>query len=288
MRLIYGVLSIIIFVIVVIVFLNFIYIENFTNYSDSLFTNNIDNNILKFSNPLNEDVDKHLYNKLLNIDSAFKSIKYLEGVSWEQWKTGISNGIQITHKNKLQKVLDESDINSTIIYCKLNKKSQGSTHKQLSLIDSDVVIYNKGKCYADHVKILYVYDISSENVDIINCILIGKISENDIYMKTSLTNDRNYSKFEQNDFMYGGDIITIEDNIDEITSHDLQVQKLLYNKLMKSHESVSDDLKRNIEYTNNQNIVRKHFLNNMLNNTQAINHNNIYKNYPYGEDFSIK
>lgn len=282
MNFLYGTIAFVIFIAIIVAFFNFIYIENFTNGENNLYYKDVDENILYYSTPVEEGVDIHIYNRLLKVDNSFNSIKYIEGTSWEDWQINSSTQINKTQCDIINKKLMDMSVITNIIYFKLNKLCKCKYDKHLYLIDCDLVLFKKGACSAEHVKMLYVYNEVVHTIDIINCILVGKINENNAFMKNTGI-DEKYQKVSSNDFKYTHDIIKIDD---DTTSQDLEVQKLLYNKIMKTHEVIPEDLRKNIEYTNNQNEVRKMFINKMLNNnSQLINEKNKFRNYPHSDDF---
>ena len=290
MNLLYGIVSILIFITIVLVLLYFIYyVEKFTNIPDYIYEN-VNENILDYSNPLDNQKDMHKYHELFKIDNSFNSIKYIEGVSWDNWKHILPKDNQFqkyseTIENAITDKLRSCNLNAKNIYFKMNKYRNDNVNKKFLIFDIDLVLYKKTNNFAEHIKILCVYNLNTDKVTFINFIIIGIISENNLFMK-NIERNGNYKR-KNNNFKYDGEVLKTEDNCENIKSHDLQVQKCLYNKIMHNYE-ISPDLKKNIEYTRDQNLVRKMFIHSMLNNDQSINSNNIFKNYPIKDDFNCE
>ena len=114
--------------------------------------------------------------------------------------------------------------------------------------------------------------------------LVGAICEDKIYMKSNENNKnmveipRKYSHIPDNAFE--------PESQKCISTQDMQVKDLLYDKLQDTHVTHEDDdnYKKNQEYIRNQNIVRNMFLNDLKNDVKTTNK---FKKYPYTNDFEI-
>lgn len=252
----------------------------------------VNNNILKSSIML-QDTDDNKYKNLFQ-DNLFNTIKYTDsanGIIWSKWQRG---DVSIATKNIKEFVENKLKIFSKtakIIFCKLNRYKENINKKSELLLEYDIVFYNKIDKFADHSKILCVFNLQTKQIEIVHYNVVGKIHEDKIYMqnteenidKDTYMNLSGYTQQEKN-------ILKLEDTYESAYSEDNKTIDILYSKIT-SEEYDNDDYIRNVRYTNNQNIVRKALLEKMLKDDscdKGDNKDSVYKKYPYSNDFILE
>jgi hypothetical protein len=286
--LMYKVLSLSALILVILLMYYLVVVEKFENPEDDLKpvnSNILENSIIIQDTAESRELSQFYKNIIGYTNSLNKTIKYTQGIVWSEWQTLSSTTDAVSRVTKL--ICDSikekiKPLGVNVIHHVLNKYKRS---KSDILIDYDFVFYKKSDSFAVHSKILCCYNIDSNKFEIVYFKLIGKISDDMIYIKSESMQDDEFAKFQYND-RYVTDIIS-EDTYSCISSEDKQVENLLYNKLMNYNEN-HEDYKKNIEYGINQNNVRKMFLNNMNADKNPMNTNNIYKKYPYKNDFVIQ
>ena len=252
----------------------------------------------KIHNWVNDDIlehsistcDKQLEKKLFDIlckkkTCLYDNIKYIEGITWTVWM----KNVEFTWLTELSHQIHNyvfQKLHTKIIYFKLKKYKKNINNSKDLLLDLDFVLYPKNRPYANHINIICMYYMQSQSFDILYLKVLGTISQDKIHMTTN-TEEAEYSKVES-DIVYHA-CSEVEDSFEEMTTHDDQVQDILYDKLMNTKylkdESDSEDYWKNVEYMKNQNIVRNMFLKDKQTNKGCMK--DTYKKYPYCNDFEI-
>lgn len=286
--LMYQVLSFFALLLVMLLMYYLVVVEKFENPQDDLKpvnTNILENSIIFQDTAETRELSQFYKNVMGCTNSLDKTIKYTQGIDWSEWQILNSTTDAVNRVTKLicdsiKEKIKPYGIN--VIHHVLNKYKRS---KSDILIDYDFAFYKKSDSFAVHSKVLCCYNMNSNKFEIVYFKLIGKISDDMIYIKSESIQDDEFAKFQHND-RYATDIIS-DDTYSCISSEDIQVQNLLYNKLMNYNEN-HEDYKKNIEHGINQNNVRKMFLNNRDANKNPMNTNNIFKKYPYKNDFVIQ
>lgn len=268
-----------------------------------IYTEKFDNNVRE-SKTINPDLLSHSvmlqnnqteeYETLLNKDSLNNSIKYSEGMKWDKWIIVDSSDVLSVITDRVKQYIETFDIQRHIIFCKLNRYKLSLNEKDFILLDYDIVLYNKQQQHADHGKLICVFK-DKKGIDIIHFKVFGKINEDYIYMKNNPNQNISYSSYNQLN-LYKGDFLDSDDTNESMCSHDNQVKKLLYNKLMQNTIVNRDD----VDFINNQKhkrahkIVRNMFIKGLKKTSASDSEPNpgfadvsLYKAYPYKNDFTI-
>ena len=260
--------------------------ENFVNidpilYTDKAIFNYVNKNILDHSIiNKNTQLEKHLNNLFISSKNRlFKQIKYIEGIQWSSWNTNISQFDDISYQlcnyinNKLK---------SNIIYFSLKRYKENINDNNEYILDYHFVYNNKKLLDAYHICVICIYNLSNNNFNIINIKVNGIISSDKIYMYNTNENNIIYYNAPFNNFSINEEL---ENTYEDITSHDKQVENILYRNLMDKQDTEKcDDYIKNINYENNQNIIKNFLIKDKYKNNKIIN---CYKNYPYKADFTI-
>lgn len=265
--------------------------EAYINDDNIGLKNFINNDIIEYSI---KKIDINYENKLKNILLNKKNIlidiiKYTndDNKLWSKWiksdeysnEKKLSEICNYFYHAMKQKLLSE---NIQILYYKLNKLKYNNDKL---LLDNDFVFYKDRDTNAYHINIISIADLYSNNINILYIHMIGIINQDKINQYIYLSQNDKYSYVNlYNSFI--DDNTSQYDSFNSLKSHDKDLENILYKKL-KNDEIDNEDYKRNIIYTNNQNIVRKMFLENLNNDESDLNSKNKYKNYPYKEDFII-
>lgn len=226
------------------------------------------------------------YESTLNKDSLRNTIKYTEGMTWDNWVIVDRNDVLSDIGTHVKKHIEKSGIDMVVIFCKLNRYRQCLSDSDMLFLDYDIVLHDKSKKHADHGKLLCVFKVK-KGIEIVHYRIVGKINEDQIYMKNDAdVFDKEYTSYKQQ-HRYMGDFIDSDDTRESMSSHDDQVKKLLYNKLMSETMTEEDDVDyiKNKEHDRAHKIVRNMFLNGLKNS--SINETSMYKQYPYKNDFII-
>ena len=285
MKSMYNILAFLILLAIVGLFMYFVVsIETFDN--DIRDGKIVNVNMLKHSVMIQDNVSEE-YEATLNKDSLVNSIKYTEGMTWEKWVNVDNKEVLAKIEDHVKKLIEESVIGMNVIFCKLNRYRICSSDCDMLFLDYDIVLYDKGKKDADHGKLLCVFK-EKRGIDIVHYRIVGKISEDQIYMKNDAdVFDKEYASYKQQHW-YVGDFIDSDDTRESMSSHDSQVKQLLYNKLVG--ETMTDgeevDYIKNKEHDRAHKIVRNMFLNGLKSNVST-NDIYLYKKYPYKNDFTI-
>lgn len=295
MKTMYNILAFIILLAIVGLFMYFlISVENFDNdvRTDKVVNENLLSHSVVIQDNGSSEYDSIL--KILNKDSLRNSIKYTEGMTWGKWVDNDKNMLTKISE-QVKKHIEESGIDMDVIFCQLNRYKKCYSDSDTIFLDYDIVLYNKSKRhaeYANHAKMLCVFT-TKKGIDIVHFKIVGKISEDQIYMKNDAdVFDKEYSSYKQQQ-KYDGDFIDSDDTRDSIQSHDEQVKKLLYNKLVGEPSDEEDaDYIKNKEQERAHKMVRNMFLNGLKTPSTTVSassatDDSVYKKYPYKNDFVV-
>lgn len=262
--------------------------ESFTNIDnisipDKYVNKYINPNLLNHSVKItDENIHKEVQNILCgnNSNTCSNAIKYIEGVEWTKWETKSNENV----KELCKKVYDYlTKKNLKVIYYKLNRFRKNIKNTNEIMLDYDFV-YDKKGIHAYHVNIICVIHTITKRINMVHVNLVGAISEDKIHMK-NLAED-NLVSFDKG-ITKILDVSYEEDTSECFKKNDEQVYNILYNKLSDNDNNDDDDYKKNVEYTKNQNIVRKMFMDG-LKDTNNAKTKGYYKSYPYSNDFVVK
>jgi len=323
MKSLYNIFAFITLLIIVGIFMYFIvYTENFD--IDVRSEKIVNKDLLSHSIMIQDNVVEE-YETVLNQNSLCNSIKYSEGMKWDDWVIVKDDDVlQMIGENVKKYIEQDCGIDTKMLFCKLNRYRRCLSDEEMIFLDYDIVLYNKIKKHADHGKLLCVFK-NKKGIDIVHYRVVGKINEDYIFMKNdqidnsipgnasngshgshgsngsngsngSDTNDidifdKNYSSYKQQN-KYMGDFIDSDDTRDSMRSHDNQVKQLLYNKMMGYSNTYIDDEDyiKNKEHKRAHKIVRNMFMNGLKDSKKnSLNETSIYmyKSYPYKTDLII-
>lgn len=225
---------------------------------------------------------------ILNKNKTHNSIKYTEGITWNNWVNVNRKEVLKDIEGHVRNYIDNFHFDAQLILCRLNRYRHGITDQDTVLLDYDIVLYNAKKKYADHCKLLCVYHIKN-GIDVVHFNIIGKIHEDQIYMKSNNDIfDAEYKSYKQQ-HIYKDDFLNNEDDYKSLKTHDEQVDKLMYNKLMGNNSLYNDDKDyiKNREHQKAHDIVRNMFMDGLKTPSINIDKTPHYKSYPYKNDFII-
>lgn len=264
--------------------------ESFTNIDninipDKYINKYINPNLLNHSVKItDENIHKEVQNILCGNQStvcSINAIKYIEGAEWTKWENESNENI----RELCKKVYDYlTKKNLKVIYYKLNRFRQNIKNTNEIMLDYDFVFHKKG-IHAYHVNIICVIHMITKRINMVHVNLVGAISEDKIHMKN--LNEDNLVSFNKKGITNILDVSYEEDTPDCVNKYDEQVYNILYNKISNNDNNDDDDYKKNVEYTKNQNIVRKMFMDG-LKDTNNVKIKGCYKSYPYSNDFVVK
>lgn len=287
MEFIYNTFVFIMLLIVVGLFMYFIIsIEKFENFNmdDVRDVQSINQNLLQHSVMIQDNVTEE-YENVLNKDSLKNSIKFVEGFTWNSWITVHDSELSKIGEYVKKHIEDIVSDGMSVILCKLNRYRSSLSTDQMVFLDYDIVLFDKSKKHADHAKLLCVYK-EKHTIDIIHFKVIGKIHEDQIYMKNdAYVFEKEYNSYKKT-HKYMGDFVDVEDTRNSMQSHDNQVEKLLYNKLMED-DTEDIDYVKNKQHDRAHRIVRNMFLDGLKENGSKKTNVSLYKSYPYDNDFII-
>ena len=282
--------------------------ETFLDEDGLGLTNFINNDIIQYTTRQSDNnYAEKLKNVLINKKQSLANIiKYTDdNMAWSIWKkpTEFKDQTKLSELSTYlfyaiqQKLLSE---NIQILYYKLNKLRQS---KNALLFENDFVFYKTRDIYAYHVNIISA--IEDKKIHILYINMIGNINEDKLnnvmyaasyasyasYASTTsnANNSLDYSTFITDTINPINDSVAQFDSFKSLKTQDQDVANILYKKIVDTGDSLqyNEDYKKNIEYTYNQNIIRNAFLKNLHKTDTEIDSTNIYKNYPYGNDFRV-
>lgn len=265
--------------------------EKFSNIDPELFYGG---NVRKFVHPsilehsiktTNKKLETELNTTLCKKTCLYDTIKYIEGMEWSSWMKVKAND-SFFH-DVTQQMYDEvkQKLNSNIIYFELKQYKKNLHNTKDLLLNFDFVFIKENIANAYHVTYISTYNTYTHVFNVLTVKILGTISEDKIHMYAgnACTMPLFVDFTCRNDSV--ADRLVVEDSFEEMTTHDEQVEDILYEKLMASEE-VSEDYWKNVEYTRNQEIVKQMFLKDKHIRTDKSS-TNIYKNYPYSNDFEV-
>jgi len=314
MKSLYNIVAFITLLIIVGIFMYFIvYTENFD--IDVRSEKIVNKDLLSHSIMIQDNVVEE-YETILNKNALYNSIKYSEGMKWDDWVIVKSDDILHMIGEYVKKHIEQDcGIDKKMLFCKLNRYRRCLSDKEMIFLDYDIVLYDKIKKHADHGKLLCVFK-NKKGIDIVHYRVVGKINEDFIFMKNDQNDnsiashashashasnashadnidvfDRNYSSYKQEN-KYMGDFIDSDDTRDSMRSHDNQVKQLLYNKMIGDSNTYmnDEDYIKNNEHKRAHKIVRNMFINGLKDsNKNSLNETSIYmyKSYPYKTDLIL-
>lgn len=308
MKSLYNIVAFITLLIIVGIFMYFIvYTENFD--IDVRSEKIVNKDLLSHSIMIQDNVVEE-YETILNKNALYNSIKYSEGMKWDDWVIVKSDDILHMIGEYVKKHIEQDcGIDKKMLFCKLNRYRRCLSDKEMIFLDYDIVLYDKIKKHADHGKLLCVFK-NKKGIDIVHYRVVGKINEDFIFMKNDQNDnsiashashashadnidvfDRNYSSYKQEN-KYMGDFIDSDDTRDSMRSHDNQVKQLLYNKMIGDSNTYmnDEDYIKNNEHKRAHKIVRNMFINGLKDsNKNSLNDTSIYmyKSYPYKTDLIL-
>lgn len=262
-----------------------VYVEKFENNIQESIVNE---DMLSQTILLEENEISNTDYSILNKDRTYNSIKYTEGITWNNWVNVDKKQVLRNIENHVRTYIDNCHFDAKLIFCKLNRYRHGISDQDIVLLDYDIVLYDAKKKYADHGKLLCVYHIKT-GIDIVHFNVIGKIHEDQIYMKNDKdVFDAEYMSYKQ-EHIYKDGFLNNDDDYKSIKTNDQQVEKLLYNKLMGANGIENDDVDyvKNKQHNRAHDIVRNMFMDGLKTSSATIDKTPHYKSYPYKNDFSI-
>ena len=239
-------------------------LEHFVNYySLDTVDKKYDSNIFKNTVLLtNNDTDGDIINKILNKDNLKNMIKYIEGMKWNLWNHNITDIIE-KENQKVLNLLDKKLKNKYYTsYYKINKFREKQNNADKIIVDIDVAIGNNEMPHLYHFNVLYYFDLTNKEIQIIICKLIGKIREdtNLDYHNIEGNIDFKYINFKSNmkKTNYDNLIINEENENDK-------VMDILYQDFIIDNE-YDEDMKKNVYAKKNHDYIRHMFFKNLKNN----------------------
>lgn len=243
------------------------------NYSPKYYINSIPQTDLEFKKKLNS---------IFNITNNIKTIINIsENIKWTNWisPTNLHNDIYKKFITYISNIINFYDI--TIIHTILKNIKINYNNLSNLLLNIDLLLH-ENMIYAKHVSMLVYYNNDKFYIIYIN--MIGNVNEFDIKNKTylkdinidnsfnnisNITNNTNHSNINNNCLNCDDKNTIMDENVD------YSIKNLLLNNINSDIYTVNDiiDIKKNIEYKENENIVKAHFMNKLFKNTVITPHN---------------
>jgi len=283
------IINLLILLVIIVLFMSTTYkiAENFVNIDnpylpDKYLHEYVNQDLLEHSIKCNDEkVKEYIESILCGKSCSMNAIKYIEGTIWTKWIEKCNDSIkEISHRiyTYLKNKLKDSDI----IYAKINKYRKNTKDAKEIMIDYDFVYHNKKDMYAYQIKIVCVVNLCTKAIRMIYVNLVGAICEDKIYMKSN-ENNKNMVQIPKK-YSHNLDNAFESESQKCISTHDIQVKDLLYQKIEEDNYENDENYKKNQDYIRNQNIVRNMFLNDLKKDVKTTNK---YKKYPYTNDFEI-
>jgi hypothetical protein len=225
-------------------------------------------------------VDALKNNLCKNNELMINMIKYSEGTEWSKWLTCDDKTIS-EYAKKIYYYINNK-IKQRIIYYNVEKYRYCINKKYNILFDTEYVLYKNNAASADHIKILCVVDTNTNKIHILYVDIIGIINEDKLYIRNEYK-DSIYEDVNLNN-VRNGIQIECEDSCSALLRQDNDVVDLLYSKLANDTANNDPLYLENEEYKNIQSFVKNVLFEGHMTNIKT---NNIYKNYPYTNDFNI-
>lgn len=253
---------------------------------------------------------------LINND---KLIKITNNIIWSKWiypndarsdeNDILANKYSQIYNYILNNIKKNIDNDIDIIKDKFKCYRYNKLNKNEILIDMDILLYRKNKLNGKHCNLLVT--INNNTIDVVYIKIIGIVNQDVMQeIRGHDINNDNISTFITSSLL-GQKIHDYQDTIYNITDDytNNNIETILYNTIIKNNDNEKDDynnilnkldktdreridymlleLHNNKQYTNDYIITHNHYLNNIEKNIQNNSSTNIYKNYPYKEDFTI-
>lgn len=277
---------IILFIIIVLIsyayYISDCVVEKFLFLDNQKSTLSINQNILKHSILLSDDKINQKYTDSIitsigtSCEKMLKNLILHNNEDFSEWIRDIEERNTVIN-NVCNYVVQYVKKKYDVIFFKLNKYKYSKNMTSV-ILDIDFV-FHKGL----HAKIVCMLDIPTRNIKFYNIKAVGTISEDKIWQVEEVDEpeeivgkDNNYLDANLNELMYSDTCLSMK-------TQDQQLHNLLYAKLMYIPDKASID---NLQYMENQNKVRRMFMDKLSNPRQKMM-NNCYKNYPYKNDFEI-
>ena len=254
------------------------YVENFIVYNNTIKTKShylsIDDKYISkyFIDSLPDNDLTVIYNltKIFNInDNTQTIINISENIKWTNWVSPNTSNLKIHNKfiDYIKNIIEFYDIKIIHSYLKNVKINYNSNNN--ILINIDLLLYQTNNLNGKHINILVYYNNDKFFIIYIN--LIGIVNEfnikNNLYLKdiniensvdniSNITNKNN--KF---DCINCDTCKTIKDEYVEES-----IKNILLENLNTKSYNVNDliDIKKNIKYKKNEEIVKNHLMNKLF------------------------
>lgn len=254
-----------------------IYHGNDTNKNKSYYLSLYDNKYKPkyFINsiPKSDDKFKNKLNNIFNINNNIKTlINISENIYWSNWIT--ANSLHYNIYNKFYRYISNiiSFYNIKIVYSILKNVKININNNNNLLLNVDLLLHNN-TINAKHINILVYYNNDKFYIIYIN--VIGVISEFDIKNNTYLKDINIENSFNNiSNISYNTKSSNINnscftcDNKETITDEyvDNFIKNYLLNNINDNIYNVNDiiDIKKNIKYKENEQIVKNHFMNKLF------------------------
>lgn len=253
------------------------YVENFIVYNNTIKTKShylsIDDKYISkyFIDSLPDNDLTVIYNltKIFNInDNTQTIINISENIKWTNWVSPNTSNLKIHNKfiDYIKNIIEFYDIKIIHSYLKNVKINYNSNNN--ILLNIDLLLYQTNNLNGKHINILVYYNNDKFFIIYIN--LIGIVNEfnikNNLYLKdinieNSVDNISNITNNNKFDCVNCDTCKTIKDEYVEES-----IKNILLENLNTKSYNVNDliDIKKNIKYKKNENIVKNHLMNKLF------------------------
>lgn len=253
------------------------YVENFIVYNNTIKTKShylsIDDKYISkyFIDSLPDNDLTVIYNltKIFNInDNTQTIINITENIKWTNWVSPNTLHLKIHNKfiDYIKNIIEFYDIKIIHSYLKNVKINYNSNNN--ILLNIDLLLYQTNNLNGKHINILVYYNNDKFFIIYIN--LIGIVNEfnikNNLYLKdinieNSVNNISNITNNNKFDCVNCDTCKTIKDEY-----VDKSIKNILLENLNTKSYNVNDliDIKKNIKYKKNENIVKNHLMNKLF------------------------
>lgn len=263
---------------------NFV-LEEKTEFYDKVICDNILEHSIKTTDKEYEKKIKEIL--ILKKNDVHNLMKFTDGtIKWSRWFVNTNENIKhlmdAMYFNVIKKVCK---YNIVILFYKLNKYRLSLCHSGDILMDFDFVFYTPNDFYAYHINIACVLNKKSYDIYYLYVENVGKISQDKLDTSICQVSNDNLVNVDFPNEKY--EELPDHDSFYSLISDDDELRKVLSKNLV--YDSVVDniDYHKNIQYNNDQEIIRNMFLSGMKDNKSNICSTNKYKNYPYKSDIVI-
>jgi hypothetical protein len=253
------------------------YVENFIVYNNTIKTKShylsIDDKYISkyFIDSLPDNDLTVIYNltKIFNInDNTQTIINISENIKWTNWVSPNTSHLKIHNKfiDYIENIIQFYDIKIIHSYLKNVKINYNSNNN--ILLNIDLLLYQANNLNGKHINILVYYNNDKFFIIYIN--LIGIVNEfnikNNLYLKdinieNSVNNISNITNNNKFDCVNCDTCKTIKDEY-----VDKSIKNILLENLNTKSYNVNDliDIKKNIKYKKNEDIVKNHLMNKLF------------------------